>query len=176
MKNGRFKVEFEQTEPNLNGYDNVRFMFSANLGEELKPLSKIISGGEMSRFMLAYKNLNVKEKSTVIFDEIDSGMSGEIGSQVAKKIANISVSNQVICISHLPQVCAMADNFFFVYKTSDNQKTQSHVEVLDKVQKVEKIARLSGGDGISSESLAHAKSLLAWAGDYKNSIKSKQSK
>lgn len=176
MKNGRFKVEFVQTEPNLNGYDNVRFMFSANLGEELKPLSKIISGGEMSRFMLAYKNLNVKEKSTVIFDEIDSGMAGEIGSQVAKKIANISISNQVICISHLPQVCAMADNFFFVYKTSENQKTQSHVEVLNEEQKVEKIAKLSGGEGITSEALAHAKSLLVWACDYKNSTKSKQSK
>ena len=103
-------------------------------------------------------------------------MAGEIGSQVAKKIANISISNQVICISHLPQVCAMADNFFFVYKTSDNQKTQSHVEILNEEQKVEKIAKLSGGEGITSEALAHAKSLLVWACDYKNSTKSKQSK
>lgn len=176
MKNGRFKVEFEQGEPNLSGFDNVRFTFSANLGEDLKPLSKIISGGEMSRFMLAYKNLNVKEKSTVIFDEIDSGMAGEIGSQVAKKIANISVSNQVVCISHLPQVCAMADNFFFVYKIADDKKTQSYVQVLNEEQKIEKIAKLSGGEGITNEALAHAKKLLAWACDYKNSIKSKQSK
>lgn len=171
MKNGRFKVGFDNIAPTANGADGVQFLFSANLGEDLKPLSKIISGGEMSRFMLAYKNFNIKDKSTVIFDEIDAGMSGDIGSAVAKKIAFISIFNQVICISHLPQVCCMADNIFYVYKTTDNGKTQSYVKIVDGDDKACKIAKLSGGEGVSDEAIAHAKQLINWAEQYKNSIK-----
>ena len=171
MKNASFKVLFNKTNYSLNGSDDIVFMFSANLGEGLKPLSKIISGGEMSRFMLAFKNLNVKSSSTLIFDEIDSGISGNIGSAVAKKLANISKYNQVICISHLPQVCVMADNYFYINKTVDNGKTSSHISVIEKDKIVPYIAKLTGGnEQVTTEALAHANQLLNWANEYKNNI------
>lgn len=168
MKNAEFWVNFNTITANHNGCDDVQFLFSANVGEVAKPLSKIISGGEMSRFMLAYKNLNVKDNSTMIFDEIDSGISGEIGSAVAKKIANISKGNQVICISHLPQVCAMADNFYYVFKTVNQNKTESSVKKLDNEEIALKLAKLSGGnENLTDEAIVYAKQLLKWAKDYK---------
>lgn len=168
MKNAIFKVSFAKGEYSQTGYDDIQFMFSANLGEEVKPLSKIISGGEMSRFMLAFKNVNIKNCSTMIFDEIDTGISGDIGSAVAKKIASISKYNQVLCISHLPQVCVMADKYFYVSKSIIDNKTQTSVNVLQEDKIPYCIAKLTGGDEkVSDEALIHAKQLLNWANEYK---------
>ena len=170
MKNARICVNFKTTSTyTQSGIDNVEFLFSANLGQDLKPLSKTISGGEMSRLMLAIKLITADQDAvgTLIFDEIDAGISGEIGSAIAKKIAKIARKYQVICISHLPQVCAMADAFFYVSKNVTGGKTQSKVEILKSPQIEEAIAKLSGGKFDTETSIAHAVELMTWAKEWK---------
>lgn len=179
MKNADFKINFEnQTSDNdkknfsENGTDNVEFLFSANLGETLKPLTKTISGGEMSRFMLALKNIIASKDGveTLVFDEIDSGISGEIGSAIAERIAFLSKNFQVLCITHLPQVTAMGDNYFYVYKVSDQSSTQTLVQLLDEENLYPILAKLSGNKFKTEIALAHAKELKSWANNYKSSI------
>lgn len=173
MKNTKLKVLFSKSQTfSKNGNDEIEFLFSANLGQDLKPLSKIISGGEMSRFMLALKNIISEDdnKSTLIFDEIDSGISGEIGSAIAEKIAILSKNNQIICITHLPQVCAMADNYIYVYKQVENNETTSLTNVLFGNDIILAISKLSGGDFSSQISFAHAQELKNWATNFKNHI------
>ena len=173
MKNANLKVDFNQSSTfSANGVDVVEFLFSANLGQGLKPLSKTISGGEMSRLMLVVKLITADKDAvgTLIFDEVDSGISGEIGSAMAKKIAKISSRYQVICITHLPQVCAMADAFFYVSKNAVNGKTESKIEQITSPRIEESIAKLSGGKFDTQTSIAHAKELLTWARDFKKSI------
>lgn len=179
MKGASFVVDFafeasrEELEKQLtvNGVDQVEFLFSANVGQPLKQLSKVISGGEMSRFMLAYKKV-VSEKDNInclLFDEIDNGISGTIGQEVAYKLAHIAKSCQVISISHLPQIVCMADKNFLIEKTVVNGETMSNITPLQQEGVIKEIARLSGASE-SELSLAHANELRKSAGDYKKSI------
>ncbi len=172
MKNARFKVKIEIDENSFskNGYDNVEFLFSANAGEDLKPLSKIISGGEMSRFMLAIKNIIAGEKTCLVFDEVDSGISGRIGAAVAERIARLSMFNQVICISHSAQVCAMADNYYFISKIVDDGKTTSFAENIKSERIVDELSKLSGGKLESEIIKKHAQELLNWAQNFKKNL------
>ena len=167
MKNAKFKIMFNELsninnfEYNETGMDKIEFMFSANKGEELKSLSKTISGGELSRFMLAFKNIFAVNDSvgTLILDEIDSGISGEIGSKVAMKIANIAKRLQVICISHMQQVAAMADNYVFVEKQTNNDSTESKVKILNEEEQIFYIAKISSGINITDNALCNAKEM-----------------
>lgn len=164
----------EQLESRLsnNGVDTVEFYLSANAGEEVKPLSKVISGGEMSRFMLALKVITsrIDGIGTMIFDEIDSGISGKIGEVVAKKLARISRLRQVITITHLASVCAMADHNYLIYKEVENDKTYTRLVKLSEEQALEEIARIGGGRDISAVSLQHSLELKKWSNSYKDSL------
>ena len=176
MKNAKFDVRFSDESTDgatyrLNGRDRVEFLFSANLGEPTKPLSKIISGGEMSRFMLALKTVtsSYKSISTYIFDEIDSGISGQVARIVAEKFAAIARNTQVIAISHLPQICAMADASFLISKREEGGKTHTTVERLTDDKRVSEIVRMTGGVD-SPAAREHAGELLRSAGEYKKSL------
>ncbi len=180
MKNANFKIDFNDKIDidnckfnSSNGFDNVEFLFSANLGEPLKSLSMVISGGEMSRFMLAIKAQSSKfnDVSTFIFDEIDAGISGNIARVVAEKFAKISCFTQIIAISHLPQISAMADNNLLIEKTEDGTKTTTSVKTLSFEQKVDEIIRLVGGDKESLSAKQHAKELLLTCDKIKEKIK-----
>ena len=171
MKNAKFDIVFENIDFSNSGIDNIKFLFSANIGQPLKPLSEIISGGEMSRFMLAIKSI-ISDKdniSTVVFDEIDTGISGAVGYEIACKMASISKSHQVIAVSHLPQISAMADNRYLIHKDVKDNQTYTNVDLLDEMGSISEVARLSGGDG-NKESLIHAEKLIEKCNIYKKSI------
>jgi len=155
-----------------NGFDCVEFMFSANFGEPLKPLSMVISGGEMSRFMLAIKAQTAKynDISTFIFDEIDAGISGNIAKVVAEKFAKISLSTQLIAITHLPQISAMADNNLLIEKQELEEKTVTTVKKLTDNDKVFEIVRLVGGDKNSQASIDHSNEIINVANVFKKSL------
>ena len=165
MGKSQFKVSFEESDFTNNGIDNVEFMFSANLGEPLKPLNKIISGGELSRFMLAFKTCLNKTNNieTQIYDEIDAGISGHIGQVIAIKLYEISKQSQVITITHLPQIASMADNLFNIQKFEKDGKTFTQIERLDEVKSLKEIARLSGGENIGENAIEFAKDMKNWA-------------
>ena len=181
MKNSKFVVEFrdipaiEDIEGMLNatGFDDVKFMFSANIGQPLKPLAEIVSGGEASRFMLALKNIiaDADEVNTLVFDEIDTGISGNMGYMVACKLANIGVKHQVISVSHLPQICAMADSRFVAKKFVEDGTTKTSITKLDYNASLKEIARLSGGMEGSNATIEHSKELKERCDEYKKSIK-----
>ena len=171
MKSAQFDISFAEDEQSLsyNGKDKIEFMFSANLGEPLKSMSKVISGGEMSRLMLALKcqTSSLQEIPTYIFDEIDAGISGITAQVVAEKLADISKEKQIVAISHLPQIAAMSDNSYLIYKFEDETKTYSNIKRLDNNGKVLEIIRLIGGDENSESAVSHAKELLNKAKNYK---------
>lgn len=152
IPNAKFAVDFAEYDrqtANLsssNGSDSICFNFSANKGEPLKPLSKVISGGEMSRFMLAVKTRlkDINGISTYIFDEIDAGISGFTATTVAEKFVKISKSTQILAVSHLPQVCAASDAQFLIYKVEEGGKTLTKVKRLDGESKIDEIVRLTG--------------------------------
>ncbi len=150
MPNARMSVEFSPIpEPySYTGADRVEFMFSANRGFELKPLNKVVSGGEMSRVMLAYKIVvgGVDNISTIVFDEIDTGLSGNIATTVAEYMARLSTQKQIIAVSHLPQICAMADNNIKVEKFSDKTTTHTKATKLIGAELLKEIARLMGAE------------------------------
>lgn len=154
-----------------NGFDDICFMFSANNGETLKPLSSVISGGEMSRFMLSIKSQSskVNDISTFIFDEIDAGISGVVANIVAQKFAVISRDVQVLAITHLPQIASFADNNLLIEKFEDDVKTVTKVVQLDEEQKIDEIIRLVGGKE-SNNARELAKELIAKAVEFKNKI------
>lgn len=175
MKNAVFKVEFNRLQNEVlseNGRDRVTFMFNANKGEALNPLSEVISGGELSRLMLAIKSVTGGNfgAETFIFDEIDSGISGEAAEVVAENFAKISQNRQIIAISHLPQIVAMADVGFLIYKKEESDRTVTHVERLDEDGKVSEVVRLVGGNLSSNTAVLHAKELVLRADEYKKSI------
>ena len=146
-------------------------MFSANAGIEVRPLAKIISGGEMSRFMLAFKCV-IQDKSgikTLVFDEIDTGIGGLIGVEVGKKIVSISRYNQVICITHLAQIAAFADNNYLIEKTTDNNYTTSSIKLLNDIDKVKEIARMLGLNS-SASAINSASELIDNANTYKANL------
>lgn len=175
----QFKVNFfpivrsiEEVETfSLNCMEDAEFLFSANLGEELKPLAKTISGGEMNRFMLAFKNIiaDINGPSTLIFDEIDSGISGKVATQVAEKIAKLSKTYQVLCISHLPQVASMGDCFFFVSKSNDGERTQTSIKMLSNEEIAFQIALLTYGN-VDDKKLELTREMLALNKEIKNKI------
>ncbi len=179
MVNANFVVEFNQfpnkddINVNLLGQDEITFMFSANLGEPLKPLSKIISGGEISRFMLAVKTVTSKlqDINTFIFDEIDAGISGKIAEVVAEKFAKISINTQILAITHLPQITAMSDVSYLIFKKEIDKKTKSFVKILTHQEKVLEVSRIIGGNSDDEISLQHAENLINKANQYKNKLK-----
>lgn len=155
-----------------NGANEVEFFFSANLGEPLKPLSSVISGGEMSRFMLSIKAQSAKynDISTFIFDEIDAGISGAVAKVVARKLCRISKEVQVIAISHLPQITSFADNNLLIYKHEKDGLTYTSVKKLSDVEKTAEIVRLVGGTTDNASATALAESLICEAEEYKRSV------
>ena len=155
-----------------NGLDEICFLFSANAGEPPKPLSKIISGGEMSRFMLAIKTQlsDVNEISTYIFDEIDAGISGKTAKVVGEKFAQIAKHTQIIAVSHLAQIAAMSDREFLIEKREESGKTYTRVCALGEEEKKGEIVRLLGGGEGEEFALKHAEELLRQAKQYKQSI------
>lgn len=175
MKDAEFKIDFEPLKEisdapySGNGGDRVEFMFSANLGEPVKPMSKIISGGEMSRLMLALKTVisSYHEISTYIFDEIDAGISGKTAETVAEKFADISKGVQIIAISHLPQIVSFSDYSYKIAKYTENGKTYTGITKLDDSEKVEEVVRLIGGDLTSKSAVEHATALIEKANEYK---------
>ncbi len=148
--------------PTENGADNVEILISTNKGEPLKPLAKIASGGEMSRIMLAFKNVisSYDMISTLIFDEIDNGISGVTASIVGQKLKDISKEHQIICITHLPQIAACGAHNYRIEKHSDEEKTFTHIVKLDYDEKVSEIARLLGGATITETTLSSARELI----------------
>ena len=155
-----------------DGLDEVEFYLSPNAGQPPKPLVKIISGGELSRLMLALKVVSsgVDAIPTVIFDEIDTGISGKVGQEVAKKLARLTKNHQLLCVTHLPQIASMSDNHLFIDKFTENGQTYTSVTALTEDQVVEEIARLSGGKDISSQATQNAIQMRKWSTDYKKTI------
>ena len=156
-----FKVDFKEKDLSPDGIDDVEFMLSTNPGEPLKPLGDVASGGELSRIMLAIKSVmaSADEVDTLIFDEIDAGISGKTATAVSEKLDLLARKNQVICISHLSQIAAMADSHYLIEKTVKNDKTYSQVQKLDREASVSELARLSGGIDDSELALKHAEEL-----------------
>lgn len=172
-----FKVEIKSDYAPDNigetGGDEVEFLISPNVGEPLKPLAKIISGGEMSRFMLALKNIvaGLDGIGTMVFDEIDTGISGHISAVVAEKMCNISRDRQVIAITHMPSLAAMADSHFLIQKSVSDGKTHTRVLLLE--DDTDEVARLIGGNDYSSHAVPHAREMKKWAEEYKRSVEEK---
>lgn len=152
------------------GMDEAEFYLGPNLGQPLKPLVKIISGGELSRLMLALKVVSSGEDDvpTVIFDEIDTGISGKVGQEVAKKLARLSRSHQLLCVTHLPQIAAMADTHFYIDKYTDGGQTYTRVRELENEEQISEIARLSGGRDITAQAETNAAELKEWCNKYKS--------
>ena len=173
MKSVRFAVEFSDVQEiegfNGNGKDDVRFIMSANAGEALGRISKIASGGELSRIMLAIKNVFSAGDSvpTMIFDEIDTGVSGISAQRVAEKLFSVSNGKQVMCVTHLPQLAAMADSHYLIRKTESNGRTYTQVEALDRNGRKEELSRLYGGDVVSDSLMETAAEMLDAAKSYK---------
>ena len=155
----RFTMEFKEAEnPNANGMDDAEFLISTNPGEPLKPLAKVASGGELSRIMLAMKAVLAQNDSigTLIFDEIDAGISGRTAQMVSEKMNVIGKSHQVICITHLPQIAAMADVHFLIEKSVVGENTVSRIRPLEKEESVAELARMIGGVAITDTVLKSA--------------------
>ena len=178
IEHAQFALDFaEYSEEDVfkataNGLDNVTFLFSANAGEPMKPLGKIISGGEMSRFMLAIKTQlsDVNEISTYIFDEIDAGISGKTAKVVGEKLARIAKTKQIIAVSHLAQIACMSDCEYLIEKIEESDKTLTYVRELDEAGRKQEIVRLLGGGENDEYALKHAEELLKQAKEYKRSI------
>ncbi|MBQ6867750.1 MAG: hypothetical protein IJO16_03645, partial [Clostridia bacterium] len=175
MKNARIEVEMlnsgegEQIKFTKKGIDSVRFLLSSNKGEGFKALSKIASGGELSRIMLAIKNVLSKNElvETMIFDEVDTGVSGRAANKVGEKLWNIAREKQVLCITHLPQIAVFADSHYMVAKETANDVTLTHAEKLGEEGKIKEIARLTGGRDITNTTMESAKEMIALAEKYK---------
>lgn len=162
MKSAKFKIQIDKRENFTdNGWDKVEFLISANRGETLKPLSKIASGGEMSRVMLAIKTVlaDIDNIETLIFDEIDTGVSGRTAQKVAEKMKYISNNHQILCITHLPQIAAMADSHYLIEKKEQNNRTVTQVFDLTLEQSISELARLIGGATITNATITAAKEM-----------------
>lgn len=158
--NFEVKIDSEENKFNSNGIDNVEFLISTNIGTEIKPLIKIASGGEMSRIMLAIKNVlaNVDDTPIMVFDEIDTGISGTAGVVTGEKIKNISKKHQVICITHLASIAAKGDFNYYIYKENDGNETRTKIKQLEEEEILKEIARISSGT-VTDISLRLAKQL-----------------
>ncbi len=175
-----FKVKIEQRYGpekdylyTKTGYDKVEFLISTNPGEPLKPLSEIASGGEMSRIILAIKTIiaDIDDVNTLIFDEIDIGVSGRAAQKIAEKLSTIAIKKQVLCITHLPQIASMADNHYLIEKETINNKTTTSVIRLDDKEREKELARIIGGIKITELTLKHAEEMIILAKATKKSLK-----
>ena len=162
MPRVQFSCQFSQQELAANGADAVAFYMSANAGEALKPMSKVASGGELARIMLAMKNvLAQKDKvATLIFDEVDTGVSGRAAQKVAEKLKSVSVNKQVLCVTHLPQIAAMGDTHMLIAKSERDGRTYTTVTPLDFEGRKLELARIMGGAKITETTLESAAEML----------------
>ena len=173
MPKVRFQAEFQPKGGEFGldetGMDEVQFLMSANVGEDLKPIQKIASGGELARIMLALKNVLAEndQVGTLVFDEVDTGVSGRAAQKVAEKLADVARSKQVLCVTHLPQLAAMADTHFSVEKGERKGRTFTQVETLNRQRRKEELARLTSGEHVTGASLESAGELLDAAERYK---------
>lgn len=169
MSGGLFSVAISSTQrdkPGLYGSDDITFMVSANPGQSPKALTKVASGGELSRISLALQLVASKYKSsaTLIFDEVDGGIGGAVAETVGRQLRKLSAQAQVMCVTHLPQVASQGNAHFVVSKRSDGEHTRVHIQLLDATEKVEEIARMLGGISITEQSRSHAQEMLTNAG------------
>ena len=176
MDKSTIKVDFKDKEYASDGKDDVRILISANLGEPLKSLSKVASGGELSRVMLALKIIFSRsiEATSIIFDEIDTGVSGRVSQRMAEKMYQLGVGSQVLCISHLPQTTALADTNLLISKEVIDKRTLTSIKELDRQQKIEEVARMISGDKMTRLSEEHAIEMLKLAEKTKEEIKTKK--
>ncbi len=172
MHKVRFAIDFGEKEPGPDGCDAVRFLMSANAGEDLKPIARIASGGELARIMLALKNVLAEQESigTLVFDEVDTGVSGRAAQKVAEKLAQVSRRKQVLCVTHLPQLAAMADTHFSVEKGERDGRTYTRVVLLDREQRKAELARITGGSHVTEALLESAGELLDQAERYRSEL------
>lgn len=163
MKGANFEMAFHKTEPTSEGIESLEFMISPNKGEPLKPLYKIASGGELSRIMLALKSIfaESKGKTAILFDEVDTGVSGKVAQKMAEKMHDISEYIQVICISHLPQVAAISDHHLYIEKIEHDDRTITQITELDGEMRVHEVARMISGVEVTPLTLDHAAELIA---------------
>lgn len=170
LLNTDFSIKISRADKfNANGWDDVEFLISTNIGEPLKPLNKVASGGELSRIMLAIKSVlaSSDDIETLIFDEIDTGISGKTAGLVAEKLMQISKKHQVICITHLAQIAAMGDSHFIIHKEVKDNVTHTSIDSLNKDQSIKELARLLGGVKITDAVIANAKEMKDFADDLK---------
>ena len=173
MPKVRFETQFDPSpgEDGMDhtGMDQVQFLMSANLGESLRPIQKVASGGELARIMLALKNVLAQDDGigTLVFDEVDTGVSGRAAQKVAEKMAHVARCKQVLCVTHLPQIAAMADAHFSVEKGEREGRTYTRVERLDRAGREAELARLMGGGAVSGALLQSARELLDRAEEYR---------
>ena len=163
MKNSQFEIDIKKGEITRTGFDDLDFMFSANKGEKLYPLSLVASGGEISRVMLALSTTvsNHYNVDTVIFDEIDTGTSGKTGEKIGKKLKSLSNQRQIISISHLAQIASNADNHIKIYKESEKGRNITKAKVLSAKERVEEIAKIISGEKVTEHAIKHAKEMLS---------------
>lgn len=163
MEKADFKVQFTKGKFNKEGNEAVEFYISTNPGEDFKPLVKIASGGELSRLMLAIKAAfsQREDKTSIVFDEVDTGVSGRVAQSIAQKIHKIGQNAQVLAISHLPQVIAIADYQYFIEKRSDDNKTVSTVRLLTEIERINEIAKMLAGNDLTESAITQAKLLLS---------------
>ena len=169
MHKVRFAIDFEAKEPAADGCDTIRFLMSANVGEDLRPIAKIASGGELARIMLALKNVLAEQEAvaTLVFDEVDTGVSGRAAQKEAEKLAQVSRRKQVLCVTHLPQLAAMADIHFSVEKGERGGRTYTKVVELDRERRKAELARITGGSAVTEALLESAGELLDQAEAYR---------
>ena len=162
MDKARFQVQFSKGKFSRDGNEQIEFYISTNPGEDFKPLVKVASGGELSRLMLAIKSaFSRKEgKTSIVFDEVDTGVSGRVAQAIAQKIHKIGRNGQVLAISHLPQVIAIADFQFFIEKISDDVSTVSRVRLLEPEERIQEIARMLAGEELTESAINQARELL----------------
>ena len=173
MKNMRFSIDFQAKAPSPDGCDAIRFLMSANVGEEPRPIARIASGGELARIMLALKNVLAEEEtvSTLVFDEVDTGVSGRAAQRIAEKLAQVSRHKQVLCVTHLPQLAAMADTHFSVEKNTRDGRTFTEARTLDREARKRELARITGGNQVTETLLNSAGELLDEAKRYRASLR-----
>ena len=162
MPKVQFACEFSEIPLCPSGADGLRFLMSANVGETMKPLSKVASGGELARIMLALKNVLAEQDSvgTMIFDEVDAGVSGRAAQSVAVKLRSVAQGRQVLCVTHLPQIAALAQTHLLIQKSVENDRTFTHITRLDRTGRVEELARMIGGTEITQTTLRSAEEML----------------
>ena len=164
MPRVQFSCVFTELELTANGADGVAFYMSANAGEALKPMSKVASGGELARIMLAMKNVLAEQDrvATLIFDEVDTGVSGRAAQKVAQKLRSVAKNKQVLCVTHLPQLAALATTHLLIAKSERNGRTYTTVEPLDLEGRKHELARIIGGVTITETTLKSAEEMLRY--------------